>query len=140
LVKIISFKPLQTVPAPIKGLKDAEIVKLASQCGFRHGNFETFAEPARRNAAFQKAKLSLDFTGSIKSKSDYFAAMTDAVRADCPVLISVDNGDHTFHIQCVLEVEAAKFRAYDPALDRVDQYDLSNCTFSNDVLVLKSLP
>lgn len=140
LLKIVSFNPIRAVPAPIKGLKNDEIIKLAAHCGFRHGNFETFAEPARKHAAFPKAKLSLDFRGNINSKADYFSAMTDAVKADCPVLISVNNGNGTFHIQSVVEVEVDKFRAYDPALDRVEQYELAKCTFSNDVLVLKSLP
>lgn len=140
LLKIVSLHPLQAVPAPINRLNDADIIKLAAQCVFKHGNFETFAEPARQHAAFPKEKLSLDFKGSIKVRADYFAAMTNAVKAGHPVLISVDNGDGTFHIQSVLEVEADKFRAYDPALNRVEQYDLAKCTFSNDVLVLKAIP
>lgn len=140
LLKIVSSTPLNVVPASIRGLNDAEIIQLAKQCAFRHGNFESFAEPAQQNADFQKAKLSLDFVNGIASKSDYFAAMTNAVKADRPVLISVNNGNQTFHIQSVVEIEADKFKAYDPALDRIEEYDLANCVFSNDVLMLKPTP
>ena len=140
LLRIVSLNPMQTVPAPIKGLADADIIRLATQCAFQHGNFETFAEPARKNAAFINAKLLLDFTGDIKTKGDYFAIMTAAVTADYPILVSVNNGNGTFHIQSVVEVENDKFRAYDPALNRIEQYNLANCVFSHDVLVLKPLP
>jgi hypothetical protein len=37
----------------------------------------------------------------------------------------------------VVEVETDKFRAYDPALNKVERYDLGECVFSNDVLVLR---
>ncbi len=140
LLKIISYTPFQAVPASTRGLDDEEIVQLAKQCAFRHGNFETFAEPARLNANFQKAKLSLDFIGSIATKSDYFATMTNAVKDNFPILISVNNGNQTFHIQSVVEIEADKFKAYDPALNRIEEYSLANCVFSNDVLVLKPSP
>jgi hypothetical protein len=140
LLNIVSTAPLQALPASIQGLSDVQILRLAKRCAFRHGNFETFADPARQNVAFQNAKLSLDFIGSIKTKGDYCAAMTEAVKGDCPVLISVDNGNRTFHIQAVVEIHADKFTAYDPALNRLEQYNLANCVFSNDVLVLKRLP
>jgi hypothetical protein len=140
LLRIVSSNPLRAVPVPIKGLADAEIIQLARQCAFQHGNFETFAEPARKSAAFLNAKLSLDFTGSIKTKADYFAIITAAVKADCPVLISVNNGNGTFHIQSVVEVETDKFLAYDPALNKIEKYNLANCIFSDDVLVLKPTP
>jgi hypothetical protein len=137
LLKIVAVNPLQAAPASIQGLSDAAILQLSKQCAFRHGNFETFADAARQNAAFQSAKLSLHFTGNITTKEDYFSAMTNAVQSDSPILISVNNGNKTFHIQSVVEVGADDFKAYDPALNRIEEYKLANCLFSNDVLVLK---
>lgn len=137
LAKIVSVNPLKAVPVSIKGLDDPDLLQLARQCAFRHGNFETFAEPARQNATFQNARLCLHFTGNITTKEAYFSAITKAVEQDCPILISVNNGDSTFHIQSVVEVGAEDFKAYDPALDRIGDYKLAECVFSNDVLVLK---
>jgi hypothetical protein len=134
---VVSYPPLRTAPVSIRNLGGVAIINLARRCCFNHGNFETFAEPATQNVAFKQAKFSLKFTGNIQTKRDYFQKMTDAVMADCPVLISVNNGDGTFHIQSVIEVEADKFKAYDPALDRIEEYNLANCVFSHDVLVLK---
>jgi len=136
LLKVIWHNPLRLVPAPIKGMNDAAILELAKQCGFRHGNFQTFAEPVEQNTAFQNEKLSLQFIGNISSKADYIAAMTKAVKSDCPILISVNNGNQTFHIQSLLEIGPDDFKAHDLALKRIEEYKLANCVFSNDVLVL----
>jgi hypothetical protein len=137
LLRIVSGPPLRAAPVSLQGLDDVGVIRLAQPCAFKHGNFETFAEPAKQNAAFKQAKFSLIFIGNIQSKDDYFQKMTDAIKSDCPVLISVNNGDGTFHIQSVVEVEADKFNAYDPALNKIEQYNLANCVFSHDVLVLK---
>jgi hypothetical protein len=139
LTRIIPGDPARFLRISTLGMSDKDVMQLAKQCAFTHGNFETFAEPARQNAAFQKARLSLDFKGSLRT-TDYFAAVTEAVKANCPVLISVKSGNQMFHIQSVVEVEVDKFKAYDPALDRVEDFNLANCSFSDDVLVLKRLP
>ena len=140
LLKIVSHAPPQAVPVSIRGLSDGAILQLAKQCAFRHGNFETFAEPVQKNGAFQKAKLSLNYIGSIPAKSDYFTGMTNAIKANCPVLISVDNLNKTAHIQAVVEVQPDRFKAYDPALHKIAEYSLANCVFGPDLLVLKPSP
>jgi hypothetical protein len=137
LLKIINLNPLQVVPVSIKGFSDQTILQVAKQCAFKHGNFSTFAEPVCQNIDFRKTGLSLDLKENINSKSDYFAEMAEALKHDRPVLISVNNGNDTFHIQAVLEVESDNFTTYDPATDKIEPHDLANCRFSTDLIVLK---
>ena len=138
LLSIVSRNPLQGASLRLEALCDVEILQIAKHSMFRHGNFETFAEPVKDNADFKASNLILEFIGNISSKDNYFKAMTDAIESDFPILISVNNGNGTFHIQSVLEVSGSNFRAYDPALNKVESYDIANCVFSNDLLVLKS--
>lgn len=137
LLEIDPNNPQICLPVSLKGLGALQIIQRARQCAFRHGNFETFAEPAKQKAGFKKANLALDFIGAIKTKASYFDAVTSAVKADRPVLISVKNPDGTCHIKPVLEVDADTFTAYDPALNTIETFNVANCVFSNDVLVLR---
>jgi hypothetical protein len=137
LLEIVLHAPLRTVPASIKGLDQQEIIELAKQCTFRCGNFDTFAEAARRKLAFKRPPMSLDFIGGIKARADYFAAMTEAVKADCPIAISVKARNHTLHNLVVLEADPDKFITYDPERNTIRRRKVADCDFSGDALVLR---
>jgi hypothetical protein len=137
LFEVRQVYPLQFFPVEVQGLDRSKVIDIARRSAFKHGNCETFAEAARTHAAFPANRLKSFFQGGLNSKGDYFNAVTDALEANCPVLISIDNGNSTFHIQAVVEVDTTGFGAFDPAANTVKQFDLNHCKFSNDILFLK---
>jgi hypothetical protein len=137
LSEIVSHVPLRVVPASIQGMGEDEIIELARQSVLRRGSFDTLAEPARRKLAFRRPPLSLDIIAGLKSQADYFAAMMDAVKADCPILISLKGRDEHFHPQVVLEVDPDRFIAYDPARNIIARRQVAKCDFPGEALVLR---
>lgn len=136
LLQIVPEVPPRGVPVALRGRNDCEIMSLAQNCALRHANFQSISAVAEAHPEFQKSALSFKFIGNISDKAAYVSAIRGAMAEDEPALISLNNGNGTFHITAVLAIDGDELTIYDPARNGVFTGNVSNCTFSNDILVL----